>query len=174
MKKQIKTKLLTIAICSCLAIIFGAGAALADSTNVTVTWIIPGDTTLTVSFPTGEGKIEFDCVGMNFTEETPTGQTDSVSALRTSNNGNTAVSVYMYFADDIPTNVTFVNVSVGDNLNTSGKYYWTQANDTTSNQTLVASLAIGSSEDFWFWTTGSNVEETTGVDKTLRVGSLNV
>lgn len=88
--------------------------------------------------------------------------------MRVTNNGNQALKIEARFTSDWPSGVEYVNVSVGDA--TGIDIYWTSANETV-NQTLVSSLSMGSSEDFWFWTTGHNVAKTSGVDRTLRVYS---
>jgi len=143
----------------------------ADSENVTTEWVVPGDTTITISYPNSETQITFDATGTGktFSSLAATAQTADLAALRVTNDGNQALEIEAKWSDDWPTNVTDVNVSITDNTNSSVIYYGA-ANETT-NQTWVDSLAIGASEDFWFWTCGTEVEQTEGVQKTLIVYS---
>jgi len=148
----------------------------ADSSNVDVTWIIPGDDTIAVSFPTGEGKIEFDVSstgdeGQNFTNIGATSQTGGTAALRVTNQGNQALLIEGNFNSSFPSGVQLVNFSVGDNSNSTSDG-WTDGT-CTANVTMDASLSDGSSEDFWFWSSGTEVAETdaSGVTRTLTVWS---
>lgn len=155
-------------ICSLSAIV------LADTENITVTWVVAADTTITASYPTGEGKIEFSAASGDFINLSASSQTEANAGLRITNDGNTAVSLHMNFTSDFPSGVQDVNMSVEDNTNATF-FNWESTNE-TNNQTVVASLpATGSdTEDFWFWSTGSGVAETAGEDRTLRVNSQNV
>ena len=146
--------------------------ARADSQNVTTRWIVPADTTISLSFPNSESLITFDTPGMNFTNVSAKAQTGILAALRVTNAGNTAVKLSGAWTLDWPTGVTFVNISVTDDTNAT-KIWYTPANETSSCD-WVASLAIGTSEDFWFWSSGANVAKTTGVDRTLTVTSTAV
>jgi len=169
-----KTKKASAIVIGLVMVVSLSAIVFADTENITVTWVVSADTTITASYPTGEGKIEFSATTGDFTDLAATSQTAGDAALRIQNDGNTAVSLHMNFTSDFPSGVTLVNVSVGDNTN-STLYWWTNSNE-TNNQTVVASLdATGSdTEDFWFWSTGSGVAETAGEDRTLRVNSQNV
>ncbi len=145
--------------------------AKADTSDVTTRWIVPADTTIVISFPNGQSIIEFNAVEQNFSGLGATAQTVSLSALRVKNNGNTPVQIEGNWTSAFPTNVTHVNMSIGDWTNSSSLDY-TTANCQTK-QTWVASLETGESEDFWFWTSGEMVEETGGEDRTLRIHSSN-
>jgi len=164
-------KIKAILVALTLLSVFGAASVSADSSDVTTTWIVPADTTIAISYPTGEGKIEFDAAGQNFTDLAATSQTGATAALTITNNGNTAVQIEARWTSDWPTGVSYVNISVSDNTNSTSLSY-TDADETT-NQTLVASLAKDGSESFWIWTTGNEVDETAGVDRTLRIYSTN-
>jgi len=144
----------------------------ADSNDVTVTWIVPADTTLTLSYPTGEGKIEFDStgIGKTFSDLGATGQAADTAAIRIQNDGNTIVSIDANIAS-FPTNVTHVNFSQSMTDNNSGVHYG--SGNCSDNQTWTESIAIGGQEDFWAWSSGANVEETAGVDKTLKIYAVN-
>lgn len=145
---------------------------IADSSDVTTRWIVPADTTLGISYPSGESLIEFNCAGKNFSYHPATGQDAASSALRVTNNGNTAVKIEFNWTADWPSGITDVNISVGDNTNATA-FLFGSANETTK-QTVDASVAIAGHQDFWFWTCGTNVEETAGVDRSLRVTTTNV
>ena len=144
---------------------------MADSQNVTVRWIVPADTTIAVSYPSGESNVIFEPSGKTFTDEPAKSQTGSNAALRITNNGNTAVSINASFSTDLPTGVTFVNVSVGDNTN-STLYWYVPANDTDDQELDDSIAASGGTQDFWFWSSGTDVAEGT-VDKTFTVTSSN-
>lgn len=145
--------------------------ASADSVDVTVTWIIPGDDTITCSFPTTKGKIEFDAtaVGQNFTNLPATSQAVGTAALRVTNQGNQALNVTASFTETLPTGVVNVHWSWAQAANdTAGT--WTNATALV-NQTLDPSVEDGTSRDFWFWSNGTNVPVTAGISRTLRVYS---
>ena len=144
----------------------------ADSSDVTTRWIVPADTTIAISYPNSETLIEFSASAQNFSDLKATAQTETLAALRVTNNGNTAVQLEAEWTDDFPSGVTDVNVSVGDDSNDT--WFWYTSDNETTNQTWVASLAVDAAEDFWFWSSGTEVEETAGVDKTLRIWSTNV
>ena len=151
----------------------GVNPVVADSDNVTTTWIVPGDTTITVSYPANAtlGKIQFDCPSETFSDLKATDQTAGNAILRVQNDGNTPLIINASWSSAWPSNVTHVNVSVGDNTNSTSLSY--TSGNCQSNQTLKASLGIGSTEDFWFWSSGVDVEETSGsgVDRTLVIYS---
>jgi hypothetical protein len=164
-----KTKVIGISI---LLMIAFTGYVLADSVDVETEWIVPADTGISASFPAHAGQVEFNCGGQNFTDQGATGQASGTSALQITNNGNTAVQIEGRWTTDWPTGVEYVNMSIDDWSNSTSKSY--SDADETTNQTWVASLGIGASEDFWFWSTGHEVAETSGVTRTLRVYSTNV
>jgi len=166
-----KTKIYAMLIAFSMVSIFGASAAIAESSDVTTTWIVPADTTIATSFPNAQDHIEFNAAGQNFSDLAATGQTGVNAALRVTNNGNTAITVEASWLAEWPTGVTSVNISIGDNTNAS-KLWYGDANETT-NQTWNASLAVDGANDFWFWTDGAEVEETAGIERTLRVYSSN-
>ncbi len=167
-----QNKIKSILIATSMLLVFGAGIALADSSDVTTEWIIPADTTFAISYPNSESQITFETTGQNFTNWGAKAQTDSLAALRITNNGNTAISIQARWTADWPAGITFVNISVGDNTNSS-KFTYGPSNETT-NQTIDANLAISGTEDFWFWSSGVEVAETTGVARTLRIYSTNI
>jgi hypothetical protein len=142
----------------------------ADSENVTTTWIVPGDTTISVSYPSGEGKIEFDATdaGQNFTDLGATSMNPTTAALKVTNQGNQDLNIDMSWSSNWPTGVRFVNISVNDDTN--GTSFSFGAGNATVDQT-VATISDGGNEEFWFWTTGNDVAQTDGVDRDLIVTS---
>ena len=170
-KMKNKTKIYVMLIAFSMISVFGASAVIADTSDVTTTWIVPADTTISISFPNGQAKIEFDAASQNFSNQCATDQADATAALRVSNHGNTAITVEASWLAEWPTGVTSVNISIGDDTNAS-KLWYGDANETT-NQTWNASLAVDGANDFWFWTDGAEVEETAGIERTLRVYSSN-
>ena len=50
-----KTKIYAMLIAFSMVSIFGASAAIADSSDVTTTWIVPADTTIATLLPTALG-----------------------------------------------------------------------------------------------------------------------
>jgi hypothetical protein len=141
----------------------------ADSSDVTTTWIVPADDTITISFPTGQGKIEFDCAGQNFSDQGATGQNPTTAAINVTNQGNQALEINASWTAEWYDGVRFVNMSLADNTNAT-KLTYGDANETV-NQTWNASLAQGDSQLVWMWTTGNEAPQTAGADRTLRVWS---
>ena len=173
-KTEIKVVFIALMVVAYFWAIVPTASAFSD--DVDVTWIIPGDDTITLSFPTGEGKIEFDVSatsdeGQNFTNIGATSQTGATAALRVTNQGNQALMINGSFNSSYPTGVKRVNVSVDDNSNSTAMG-WTNG-ACTVNATMKASLGSGLSEDFWFWSSGVEVAETdaSGVTRTLTIWS---
>ena len=129
----------------------------AESVGVTVRFGVAAEKGITVSLPANatNSYIFFDILTQNFTEIGADGQTDSIAAANVSNDGNTAISIDGNFSSNLPTGVTYVNVSVGDNTNTS-KFSYTQATDLDA-QEIEDSIAIGGYQLFWFWASGNEV-----------------
>jgi len=163
----------------CMVMIFGAGAVTGDSTDVVVTWIVPGDTSFSLTFAGIETEIVFDCGDRNFTGVGARSQTTETPILNITNNGNTAIDIHMVFNASFATGVQYVNCSVNTPDNTT--LFWWEGpagsdNASSSNQTVSPSIAIGDGEDFWFYSTGVEVEETAEGEDTLslKVTSVNV
>jgi len=169
MKKQAK---LVMVLVSVFVLSLITPIVLADSSGVTTRWIVPADTTIGISYPNSESEIEFNAAGQNFSELGATSQTGSLSALRVTNDGNTAIEVNASWSVDFPTGVDYVNISMYDNTNAT-HFIYAAANETV-NQTWNASLGVGNYNDFWFWSCGTEVAETAGIDRTLVVYSRNV
>lgn len=157
--KYKKRKLGALAISLAMLGVFGAGAAFADSQTVTVTWIVPGDTSFSIAWAGAESEIVFDTGDQNFTGVKARSQVAATPIINITNNGNTAVDYHMLFNLTFPTGIDYVNCSVYDNTNAT-LFYWTQANDTTSNQTVASAIAVDGYADFWFYSDGTEVGET--------------
>lgn len=131
----------------------------ADSNNTTTEWVIPGDTTITVTYPTGQGKLQFDCVGEDFTDQGATDQTGVNAGIKVTNDGNQNLIINGSWSGAWQTGISYVNMSIGDDTNSTSLTY-TSGNCQT-NQTWKASLGQGANEDFWFWSDGVDVAEGT-------------
>jgi len=166
-----KQKAILVAMIMMVAVCLGAVVPVQAtySKDVTTTWIVPGDETIGVTYPTGEIQITFPATGKNFTDLNATGQTPLLAALNVTNQGNQALKIEARWTEDFPAGVDRVNISVDDNTNATLKVY-SSANETT-NQTLKASLADDGYVNLWFWTTGTEVAQTAGADKTFRIYS---
>ena len=170
MKQTTKKQIGAIAVVVSMAFVLGAGTALAESSNVTVTWIVPGDTTIVVAFPSGQGKIEFDATaqGQNFTNQKATGTSSGTAAIRVTNQGNQDLDITFNFTA-FPTGVDHVNFSTAWASNTTS---WQFSDGTESTpQTMVSSLSQGVSEEWWAWSSGTEMPATTGTDDTMQVNS---
>jgi len=179
--KAEKEKILTIALTMCFAVVFLGAGVLSDSEAVTVSWVVPADTTFSLAWAGSETEINFDddIDGMNFTNAAPDSQTGATPIINLTNNGNTEVDVKMLFnASLYDDGINYVNVSVGDNTNSS-KFWWEGQNGadnaSTNNQTVKADLAIGATVGFWVWTCGVEVEQTAVDDDlmTLQITTVD-
>lgn len=170
MRKTTKKQIGAIAVVVAMAFVLGAGAVLADSSNVTVTWIVPGDTTIVVAFPSGQGKIEFDATaqGQNFTNQKATGTGAGTAAIRVTNQGNQDLDITFNFTA-FPTGVDNVSFSTAWDSNTTSFLFSDGTEDTP--QTVVSSLSQGNAEDWWAWSCGSEMPQTAGEDDILFVSS---
>jgi len=170
-----KIEVIAISLVVVLALISVFPTASAEDQDVTTTWIVPADTSLSISYPTGEGEIKFDAtgIGQNFTDLKASSQDSGTAALNVTNNGNTALQIDFNWTAAWPTGVNYVNISVGDDTNSTSFSFG--SGNATVQQTVVANLAKDTSEEFWFWTTGVEVDEADpGVERTLRIISTNV
>lgn len=140
----------------------------ADSDETTTEWVIPGDTTITITYPTGHGDLQFDCSGEDFTDQRATDQTAPNAGIKVTNDGNQNLLINGSWNGVWQTGVNFVNMSISDNANTTTLSYG--SGNCTTNQTWVASLGQGANEDFWFWSTGADVAEGTH-QQTLTIWS---
>jgi len=142
-----------------------------DTVQVTLTYTIPTVTTFNVQYPTGESGITFEPTGASFTDQPAKGQGASICAMNVTNTGNTNIKIDASLTTDLPTGVTEFRLTESNSA--SGGWYWTDANETTS-QTIISSLASSSVEEFWAWTTGSNVPAGTYTSTKLELVSSAV
>lgn len=162
-----------ILVCLAMITVFGAGAAIADSSAITTVWIVPGDYTFTASYPTVSGQITFDVAneggGQNFTDIRAKNQTESIAGLRITSNANAAIAINGSWQSDWPAGVKYVNVSVNTNANDTTLTF--SDSTETSSQVWNSSIGTGTYCDFWLWTTGVEVAETSGISRTLNLYS---
>jgi len=171
-----KTKKLCVYGIGLLLLLSFVGYASADGSNVTVTWIIPADLSIAITYPTGESQIVFEPGSKTFSEEQARNQHTGAAGMNIENDGNTALQINFTFADAwYDAGLANFNCSVDSYNNATLKVYWTNSNE-TANHTVVANLAISASEDFWFWSTGTDCTESAiGEDtETLEVWYTNV
>ncbi len=134
-----------------------AQAAVVD---VTTTWNIPVSTAFSVSFPFGNTNITFAPSSATFTDEPAEDQTDAVSALNITNDGNVNINIHAIFQTNFPSGVTeyrTANSSSGGLPPAASSIFWTDVNETTNNQTIIGNLAPAVQFNKWAWSTGSNV-----------------
>lgn len=128
--------------------------------DVTTTWNIPVSTAFSVSFPFGNTNITFAPSSATFTDEPAEDQTDAVSSYNITNDGNVNIDIHAIFTTDFPSGVTefrTANSSSGGSPPAASSIWWTNANETSSNQTIIGNLAPAASFNKWAWSTGSNV-----------------
>jgi hypothetical protein len=145
--------------------------AKADEYNVIIKWVIPSDYSLTISYPTGKGEIDFTAVGQNFTGLGADSQTyvaNAVYAMNITNSGNIAVYIRGNFTSaGMATGITFFNIS---QTSTNRRWvYWAVANQTTQ-QIIASALAIGGHVGYFAWSSGATVAPGT-TTKTFKINS---
>ena len=141
-------------------------SALADSENVTVTWIVPADEAITISYPTLSGGITFEPGSKTFVETVARNQTAATAGMNIENTGNTALQINFTFDSEwYDPGLEYFNCSVNANDNATKKIWWENTNE-TDNHTAVASLGTSSDEDFWFWSSGTDCLESGITDDT--------
>ena len=166
-----KGKLIAIALVVVIASVLPFLPAKADTQTVTLKYVIPQVTTFSVSFPTGLTQIEFEPSGASFTNQPAKSQDSTTAAMEITNTGNVNIKIDASLTADLPTGVT--EFRLNDENSASGGWYWTNSNETTS-QTIISSLSMSSSKDFWAWTTGSNVPAGTYTSTQLQLVSSAV
>lgn len=175
MKRMPKNKIFSLLVALCMLVVFGAGAVLADSDTITVTWIVPGETGFLIDLAGSETEIVFNTGDRNFSKVPMRSQTDATPGFNLTNQGNQAVDVHFAFNDeDWPSGTSFFNVSVDANDNST--LYWWESSNETNNQTIKSSLGIGSTVSCWIWSSGIDVAESAeGEDlETLVVTTVGV
>lgn len=163
--------------------------ARAATGDVTVSWVIPTDLTITISYPTGEVDVRFDPTSGTFPQfpAKSQGASGSPAAFRVTNSGNVAVKLDAAFISTFPTGVAefrIANTASGGNPGTGQKVWCGSTSDTgqtpagicsgtgneTVSQTLILSLAVAGTHDRWAWAWGTGVGGGT-VSRTFRVTS---
>ncbi len=126
--------------------------------DLTVTFNIPTSIAFSVSFPFGNTNITFSPVSATFTDEAAEDQTDAISSYNITNDGNVNINLNAIFQTEFPSGVTeFRTCTASSGGSPSGTcYWWTDTNDTTSNQTIVSSLAPAGQANRWAWASGTN------------------
>jgi len=145
--------------------------AQAYTESVTLKYIIPQVTTFSVQFPTGLGLIQFEPSGATFSNLPASSQDATTSAMNITNTGNVDIKIDASLTADLPTGVTEFRINTANDYN--GGWWWTDANE-TSAQTIINSLAMGDSVDFWAWSTGANVPAGTYTSTQLQLVSSAV
>ena len=123
--------------------------------NVSVKWYIPSDVAISVSYPTGLGAVEFRPAGENFSGQDAHQQVeDTTWAFNVTNSGNVEVALSGAFSTDLPTGVTFFNLSSA--FGTEDQHFWVPANDTSSAE-FMSALAVDAQQGFYCWSSGTEV-----------------
>ena len=166
--------------------LMNAKAATAD---VTVSWVIPTDLTIAISYPTGEVDVRFDPTSGTFAQfaAKAQGANGAPASFRVTNNGNVAVKLDAAFTATLASGVAeyrIANTASGGAPGTGQKVWCGATTDTgqspagicsgvdnaTTSQTLILSLAIAGTHDRWSWSWGTGVAAGT-VSRTFRVTS---
>jgi len=139
-----------------------ASPVLSDTANVSIKWYIPSDTTLEVEYPIGYTSVDFRPGSRNFSDLGADGQaTPSTYAFNVTNNGNVDIDIEGAFTTDMPTNVTWFNISTTMPTDaTDYDFMWKHDNDTVG-QAIITSLSPQSKTGFFANTSGVMVENTT-------------
>lgn len=136
--------------------------------NVTVRWTIPGDYSVSISYPTGETMIIFEPTGKTFGARDAKGQTASIRAMNLTNTGNAIIDITANFTSGaMATNITFYNMSTV--FLTENQHWWIPGNCTTP-QEIKDSLGVAAQQGFWAWSSGVNVPAGQ-VDKSLHIST---
>lgn len=164
--KRTKQICVLIGLLCITALSIGIPQTSAYNQTIEVTWIVPGDTTFAYNLAGSETEIVFDTSGQNFSGVSMRSQTVATAGLTLTNQGNKAIKIDAIFDDAwYDAGITFFNMSLAGNNNDT-LFYWTNANETSSNLTIIASLATSTSEEYWIYSSGSTVGESAeGADK---------
>lgn len=150
--------------------------AKASTADVTVTWVIPSDKTISVSYPTSLTAVTFTPGVATFARQKADSQTDAVAAYRVTNDGNVAVKVTGQFSGTPPSGVSefleanssssnvppttliqWVCTAVVDTSQSPAGHCNTASNWTTATMGVVTSLAAAGTFDKWCWSWGTTV-----------------
>jgi hypothetical protein len=127
--------------------------------NVTVTWVIPVDKTISISYPTGLVASRFSPSGSTFSNLAADSQTDATASWRVTNDGNVAISLTAAFIGSMPSGVTLYKIATASSGGSpSGEqHWWTNANATVSQGIHSGTLDPASYWDYFAWSSGSGV-----------------
>lgn len=121
-----------------------------NSWTGTVNWIVPNDTTFTVSWPSGETTIDFDD---NLTSDTQTGvepdgqsNTTSTPIINVTNGGNVVLNITCHLSINA-SKPAWAVIKVSNTTSYSGATSF----DTTA-VVINETLAIGGTSDVYIWT----------------------
>lgn len=139
--------------------------------NVTVKWVIPSDYSLTISYPTGKGEIDFSPAGQNFSGQGADSQTytaNAVYAMNMTNSGNVAVYIRGNFTSNgMASGVTKFNLTTTSACHK--QYWWVVANQSTQ-QIIYTALASAAHTGFFAFSSGTTVTAGT-TTKTFKINS---
>lgn len=192
---------LNLALCLGIVIALGVFAfgppqmfltARAATADVTVTWVIPSDLSLSVSYPTALVAVRFSPGTATFAELAADSQGASgvPASFRVTNNGNTALRLDAAFTGTFPSGVAEYRIAnaSSSSLPSSGQIWWcggtsdtgqtpagacSGANNETTSRTLMGTaekLGVGNTHDWWSWSWGVNVAAGS-VSRTLTITS---
>ena len=142
-------------------------SATADTSNISIKWYIPSDISMSIAYPTGLSDVQFKPVSKTFTGRDAESQIDGTQAFNVTNTGNVNIDLDANFTADLPTGVTFFNLST--TFANENEWFWVPANDTTQ-QTIKTGLASAGVVGYYAWSSGVNVANTSyPITKTLRI-----
>jgi len=122
-----------------------------NSQEINVTITSGADTTFSVMFPSGLSMINFTPALSTSKNVAPIGQTDNLSILNVSNQGNTAFSVYLNMGDELPSGISiFANTA-----SVCGA-----CKNLSINKSIVSpNLQIYTTASIWMWSNFSNTAQ---------------
>jgi len=157
-----------IAIGSGIGIVAAAGPY--DASNpytCTLKWVVPADTTFSVSFAGGETSVDFDTAltGQSDTDAEPDSQDASANTpiITVSNDGNLALNFSCNLTSAKP---SWATLKVND-VNDSG----TATTFDTTAETFATNVAISGTAKMFLWTTTLNATEGT-TERTLQINTV--
>lgn len=159
MKHNMK-KVLILAVVAVMSMCIVLPGVIGDTANIAIKWYIPSDLGITIQYPTGKAHIEFRPSGQTFVGEDADGQDSGTSAMNVTNSGNVDMDLDANISGsfDLPAGVTYFNLST--TFGNENEWWWTPANETTQ-QTIDTSLGMGNTQEYWCWSSGTNVANTT-------------
>ena len=165
--------------------------ARASTASVTVTWVIPTDKTIAVSYPTGLTASRFSPALSSFARQVADSQTDGVGSFAVTNNGNVAVTISGVFTGSFATGIAEYRIANASSsgVPSTGQIWWCgatsdtgqspagscsgSANATTSRTMMgtAQTLAAGATHTWWAWSWGTTVAAGTVSDTLTLTGN---